>query len=62
MPTTETQKVLKRLLRRQRWDVDEPVYWRESRDAPLRAMTDDDRAELHGRFEARGRLGALEAV
>lgn len=62
LPLTETQKVLKRQLRRERWETDEPVYWRSEKDDPLRAMTEDDRADLRARFEARGRLDQLERV
>ncbi|HUV11146.1 MAG TPA: long-chain-fatty-acid--CoA ligase [Acidimicrobiia bacterium] len=62
MPKTETQKVLKRLLRREHWVVDDTVYWRLSKGAPLRPMTDADRAELHSRFEARDRMDQLERL
>jgi hypothetical protein len=58
---TETQKILKRLLRRERWDVSDPLWWRTSTAAPLAAMTDASRSELLGRFETRGRLAVLEA-
>ena len=60
LPVTETQKVLKRQLRRQRWEADEPVFWRPHRKEPLRAMTADDREELRARFEGRHRLDQLE--
>ncbi|MFO7589413.1 MAG: long-chain-fatty-acid--CoA ligase [Acidimicrobiia bacterium] len=59
MPKTETQKVLKRTLRREHWVVDDPVYWRESKVAPLRVMTDPDRSDLHARFAARDRADQL---
>jgi fatty-acyl-CoA synthase len=62
LPLTETQKVLKRLLRRERWEVSDPVYWRLSRGAPLRLMTDADQQALRDRFEARDRLDQLERV
>lgn len=62
LPMTETQKILKRLLRRERWDVTDPVWWRSGKGQPLGAMTDDDRADLQARFEARGRLEALERI
>ena len=39
-----------------------PVWWRAERGAPLRTMTDGDRADLQARFEARGRLDQLERV
>jgi fatty-acyl-CoA synthase len=62
LPVTETQKILKRVLRREHWDVPEPVFWRESKSEPLGPMSDDDRTELRTRFEARGRLDQLERV
>jgi fatty-acyl-CoA synthase len=61
LPMTETQKILKRRLRRERWDVADPVWWRPSKGAPLEAMTDASRGELLGCFEARDRLAVLEA-
>jgi fatty-acyl-CoA synthase len=62
LPVTETQKVLKRLLRRERWEVDDPVWWRPQRGQPLRPMTDEDRQEVQARFRARHRLDQLERV
>jgi fatty-acyl-CoA synthase len=61
LPVTETQKILKRVLRRERWDVADPVWWRPTKSARLEAMTDANRGELLGRFEARGRVATLEA-
>lgn len=61
LPTTETQKVLKRSLRRERWEGPDPVWWRPARGERLRAMTDDDRTDLRAAFERRGRLGVLTA-
>lgn len=60
MPVTESQKPMKRQLRRERWETDEPVFWRPAKGAPLRRMTDADRAALHAEFERHGRLGALD--
>jgi fatty-acyl-CoA synthase len=62
LPVTETQKVLKRVLRRDRWEVPDPLYWRPHRGEPLRTMTDEDRGALHDRFAARDRLDQLERV
>jgi fatty-acyl-CoA synthase len=62
LPVTETQKVLKRLLRRERWEVADPVYWRPHRAEPLAPMTNTDRDELRDRFVARDRLDQLERV
>jgi fatty-acyl-CoA synthase len=61
LPVTESQKPLKRQLRRERWDTDEPVFWRPTKGEPLRAMTDADRAGLEAEFETRGRLASLDA-
>jgi fatty-acyl-CoA synthase len=60
LPVTETSKVLKRLLRQERWECD-GVWWRPEPGAPYRHMDADDRDELRRRFEARGRTAALEA-
>jgi fatty-acyl-CoA synthase len=62
LPLTETQKVLKRLLRRQRWEVTDPIYWRSHPGEPLRLMTEADQQTLVARFEARDRLDQLERV
>ncbi len=62
LPLTETQKVLKRVLRRQRWEIGDPVYWRPHRGEPLRVMTDADQVTLRGRFESRDRLDQLERI
>jgi Acyl-CoA synthetases (AMP-forming)/AMP-acid ligases II len=62
MPVTESQKPLKRQLRRERWETDDPVFWRPTKGAPLRRMTDADRAALHAEFARHGRLAALDVV
>ena len=61
LPTTETSKVLKRTLRRERWETDDRVWWRPSNGEPLRPMTPDDVAALRDRFAERGRLASLDA-
>jgi fatty-acyl-CoA synthase len=60
MPVTESQKPMKRQLRRERWDADEPVLWRPGKGAALQPMTAEDRAALHTEFERHGRLAALD--
>ena len=62
LPVTETQKILKRQLRNERWEVTDSVWWRPEPSQPLRRMTDDDRGEIRARFEARGRLDQLESA
>jgi fatty-acyl-CoA synthase len=61
IPVTETQKPMKRQLRRERWDVPEPVFWRPAKGESLRPLSEADRDELLRRFDERGRVGALDA-
>jgi fatty-acyl-CoA synthase len=64
-PKTETNKILKRVLRHERWDCDEPVWVREGSGTGAtvgyRLMTADDRTALLRDFEARGRTSVLDA-
>jgi fatty-acyl-CoA synthase len=59
LPTTQTSKVQKKLLRSQRWECDEPVYFRPKKGDPLRPMTKHDVDALRAEFEARGRTSVL---
>ena len=62
LPMTPTAKVLKRVLRRERWETSEPVWWRPTRHEPYRRLTADDVDALTREFEARGRSAALAAM
>jgi fatty-acyl-CoA synthase len=62
LPTTQTAKVLKRQLRRERWETTDPVWWRPSKGAPLEPLTDDGRAAILAEFTARDRLAELDKV
>jgi fatty-acyl-CoA synthase len=62
LPTTQTAKVLKRQLRRERWEVSEPVWWRPAKGAPLEPLTDEGRASIRADFAARDRLAELDKV
>jgi fatty-acyl-CoA synthase len=55
LPSTATQKVLKRVLRHELWECDDPVWWRPGRGPEYRRMTAQDRATLRARFVERGR-------
>ena len=55
LPTTQTAKVQKRQLRSERWECDDPVFFRATRGAPLRRMTAADAAAVRARFVERGR-------
>jgi fatty-acyl-CoA synthase len=60
LPATPSNKILKRLLARQAWLTDDPVWWRAGRDATYTLMTSDDKARLHAEFTRTGRKHLLE--
>jgi fatty-acyl-CoA synthase len=55
LPSTATQKVLKRVLRHEHWECAEPVWWRPGRDLEPRLLTPADVVALRARLEERGR-------
>ncbi|GIU86646.1 MAG: acyl-CoA synthetase [Acidimicrobiia bacterium] len=55
LPSTATQKVLKRVLRREHWECTDEVWWRPDRDLRYRLLEPADREELRARFRERGR-------
>ena len=59
LPVTETSKVQKRKLRAERWECDEPVWFRPEAGAALRLLSARDREALRAAFVARGRESAL---
>lgn len=61
LPVTHTNKVLKRVLRRQRWECEEPLWWRPEPPAPYRRFEAADAEALRERFASRGRTAALDA-
>lgn len=61
--TTHTNKVLKRVLRREKFLIDrinDPVYWRPRGTDEFRRFTEDDLATLRERFERAGHAARLE--
>jgi fatty-acyl-CoA synthase len=60
LPTTATAKILKQSLRAERWQCDDPVWWRPQPADPLRRLTADDCEELRQQFDRHGRLHVLE--
>jgi fatty-acyl-CoA synthase len=58
LPSTETNKILKRVLRRERWEAADPLWCRDG-DA-YRPFTTADAEALRGHFAARGRLAVLD--
>jgi len=61
LPVTETSKVLKRVLRRDRWETDDEVWWQPEKGGAYRRLTPADVDALRAEFAARGRQPVLEA-
>lgn len=55
LPSTATQKVLKRVLRHEHWECDDPVWWRPGRASGFQLLTPEDVAALRARFADRER-------
>jgi fatty-acyl-CoA synthase len=59
LPSTQTHKILKRVLRRERWECADPVWVRES-GGRYRRLGADDVAAIRARFRVRGREAVLD--
>lgn len=55
LPTTQTNKVLKRNLKLEAWHCADPVWWRPAREAPYQPLSAADREKLRHCFVSRGR-------
>jgi fatty-acyl-CoA synthase len=60
LPTTETNKVVKRQLVRDRWDIGGGLWWRPGRDTRFEPFDDGARASVVERFAANGREHVLD--
>ena len=54
--------MLKRPLRRERWECADPVFWRPDKRGAYRRLEPADAEQLRKEFESRGRTAALDAV
>ncbi len=55
LPSTETNKVLKRVLAREQWRCEDPVWWRPGRERAYCLLDPDARAEILKAFSENGR-------
>jgi fatty-acyl-CoA synthase len=62
LPVTETSKILKRVLRRDRWETDDDVWWQPEKGEAYRRLTPADAEMLRAEFAARGHERVLEAT
>jgi fatty-acyl-CoA synthase len=62
LPLGHTNKILKRELRAQAWQVDDPVWWKPEKGAPYRRLTPADAQAIRALFENSGRAHALGAT
>ncbi len=58
LPQTETNKILKRTLRRERWESDDETWVRDGEG--YRRLDSDDVGAIRTEFEVRGRLSVLD--
>jgi fatty-acyl-CoA synthase len=58
LPTTPSNKILKRELREELWECDDPVFWRQP-DGRYRRLEAADVERIRAGFVARGRESAL---
>ncbi|MEZ4290644.1 MAG: long-chain-fatty-acid--CoA ligase [Myxococcota bacterium] len=58
LPSTETNKILKRVLREERWECGDPVWIRDGE--AYRSLEETDRKAIREAFAARGRLAELD--
>jgi fatty-acyl-CoA synthase len=61
LPSTQTNKVLKRVLAREGWECADPVWIRPGRGLEYQSLTDEGRAELRKEFAGHGREHLLAA-
>jgi len=62
LPVTQTNKVLKRALRKQHWECADPVWWKPAKGDPYRRLDARDIAQIRERFAERGRSAALDTL
>jgi fatty-acyl-CoA synthase len=62
LPTTQTNKVLKRELRKEYWACADPVWWKSEKGSSYRRLEREDVDELRRHFEQGGRAAVLSAV
>jgi fatty-acyl-CoA synthase len=55
LPSTATQKVLKRVLQNERWECTDEVWWRSGREMTFRKLEPEDQTALRELFAQRGR-------
>ena len=61
LPLTGTNKIDKKPLRAQRWEVSDPIWWRPEREQHYREFTGGDATALHAEFVANRRENILES-
>jgi fatty-acyl-CoA synthase len=62
LPVTQTNKVIKRALRKEHWECADPVWWKPAKGDPYRRLDPRDIAQLREHFAERGRSAALDTL
>lgn len=55
IPVGATNKIDRRRLQRERWNTDDPLFWRPGRDLSYEPFTNEHRCALEARFAEHGR-------
>jgi fatty-acyl-CoA synthase len=59
LPVTGTGKVERKALRADRWQTQDPVWWRKGRSGAYERLTNGDIEQIHAEFESAGRRHLL---
>ncbi len=62
LPRTESNKVVKRQLRKEYWECEDPVYIRRAKDLEYDLLCETDIKEIRNLLSEKGRLGVLESL
>lgn len=60
LPQTQTSKVIKLSLRKEKWRCADPIWWQSNKSAPWKLLTEEGIADLEQEFAERGRADILE--
>lgn len=62
MPLTGSHKLTKQSFRKERWECDEPVFWRAGRDISFEPLSPTDLKSIRAEFDAHGRAQVLDLL
>ncbi|MBT4521139.1 MAG: AMP-binding protein [Halieaceae bacterium] len=60
LPMTQTKKIIKRQLRCEHWNCEDPIWWRQDRNAQFQLLMPENVKAIEQTFSDRGRSNALK--